>query len=1263
MSFNRLLVSLSFLIIILFLMITGCSSKHDPVSGNIKGTSLHSIIPLHPVLSNVNNITLDNEPALGLGYFYGYVKPETRHTFHADFSQPLHWKWHSDDIDFISPSSGIGANTELAFIAPANEGEISISLDLSLDGTNATTTRWRIHVDANPIEVEYIHPVYENSIEIGDPFKPVKTEIAENEIIVFFIPEVNRETAIRTIFNMECTILAEIPDLNMYRVYSFDDDTNTSLKLEAFDTIDEVVETHPNYIYRATITPDDTYWSQKWDLRKIQADDAWDVETGDSSQVLAIIDTGIDRDHPDLGAKVIDGMDFITPPGDGLGGETDGDGVDNNGNGRRDENVGHGTHCAGIAAAISNNSLGTTGVSWDTKLIPLRIFPINGDSGASWDAVMGAYNWLKNNAVSKNIVGANMSYGGFGGYSSTTQSVLTQCFNNGVILCAACGNSGTPDADWHYPSAYDNVISVAATNSSDVKASFSTYGTSVDVSAPGVGIRSTYYNDTYADASGTSMASPEVTGLVGLVKSRWPAYTQQEYINQIKFTADNIDALNPSYVGKLGSGRINAFRAVTQGLTPDLILKNLIVDEDEIGWTDGNRDRLINSGEDALIQLKVKNNGLTVAHNVEGVLVTDNPMVHVVDDTITYALINIGETVTIDDAFKIVVDKLLPDGTDVEFTFTLDDGDNNGPWVYNEVIKIYKNNMVDEVLTVSGGPIGPDFLVKGQENVPLIRIDFDAASNYVLIKNLILTCIGTSPGTAVDAVHLYLDSNGNGVYDGIAFEQEIGLSSYFSPTFYGNFDRLGDPHNNPGQQPIDEIFPGHQFDAANQVTFEDVIIPVTEDKTTTIFVTVDINMTPCPDDTLGAGIAHAYDIELMDSDTVEGTFPLGALEREIIPTWEDDVQVTFRNTDYTWRAECAVDNLGYVHLLWDEINTDASPNFDIGYRRSTDKGETWGVEQLIVSDNHKSFFPDIAVTDNDTLHVMFYDTPQGVENREIFYMRSFDNGDSWEDPRQLTDTTGESVRPCMYAEGSILHAAFNSTRDGTDDIYYFRSDDNGANFTDPVQVCNSSRISEEACLAALDGEIHIGWQDVVKDPYYHYYIIDAYAMYAYSSDNGETFSSAENLSNAVGGDYCYHTNLDIDDESNCHVVFHSEGAGSFDVYMCSGSGGTLSTAERVTFIDDCGTGMPYIIVDDEGRKDLFYDNTCEGITNIWHQYMESDSTEWSEPVRLSTNFTGDAQIPNAVKDDAKNLYCFWQDNRMSTGRDEIWFNRMLYGCE
>jgi thermitase len=1246
------------IIVCLLLLIAGCSGSSDPVSNRLNGKNSSSFIPSHPILSNVLDITLDDESVLGLGYSYAHVKPKVTHTFKASFLRNISWEWRSDDVKFLSQQSGEGSESTMNFTAENDSTEVSIYLDLT-NGNEKTSMRWRIYVAENPVPSAFIHPLYENVVHITDPKTGVISDAVENDLLVTFTEGTSRQDVIRAAFNLECTVLAEIPDLNIYRIHSFDTVRNMVEKEEQFRSLEPVTFIQLNYIRYPDITPNDTYWNDKWDLRIMDADQAWDVETGDNTQVIAIIDTGIDRDHPDLAAKVINGQDFITPAGDGFGGETPGDGADNNGDGMADQNVGHGTHCAGIAAAISNNGVGTTGVAWDTKLIPLRIFPTDGDSGASEDVIYDAYNWLKNNAATNHIIAANMSFGGYGGQTSQEQTVLTQAYNAGVILCAASGNDNY-NADYNYPSAYDDVISVAATNSSDVRADFSNYGPSVDVCAPGVQIRSTFYNNTYYDASGTSMASPQVTGLVGLVKARWPSYTQDEVVEQIKFTADNIDSNNPSYIGYLGTGRINCNRAVTQGLTPNIGLVTVFTNEDKIGWSDGNRDRIMNSGEMAEIALRVNNTGLTSASNVTATMTVDNPLVYIAKNTATISGVPRGETVDFTDTFQLIVNRSIPDETDITLSFSLDDDENNGPWEFEKVLTVYKNDMVAENLTVNGVEVGPSSISIDTDDIPLVRIDMTAASNYVIVKNMTLTFIGTALEDSIDEVHLYLDQDGDGEYDGSDFETEIGIRSYYNGSFFGDFDRLSDPHNVPFEQPIDEDMSGHVFDSSRKVTFEDLMIPVTEDETTRVFIVVDVSSTPCPGDTFGVGIASANDIDLMDNDSVTGSFPVGALAREIIPVWDVEQQLTFRENDYTWRAEAAVDSNGYVHVVWDEGNYGS--DFNIGYRRSTDQGETWGTESLIDStDDHLSFFPDIACTDDGIIHIMYYDRPQGVDDRELLYTKSVDGGNNWTTPIQVTNAAGESKMPRLCAEGNIVHIAFHSDRNGNNDIYYFRTENAGNSFTTPVQVNNSAWESEEADIVAKDGNIHICWQDVQKDGNGN--VTSGRAMYNYSSNNGVSFGTAQNLSNSVGGNYCYHARVDADATGTAYVVFHSEAAGSFDVYMSHGSGGTMSAAERVTFWDEHGTGMPDIAVDPDGRIDLFYDDTYELVTNVWHQCREAGSSTWSEPVRLSLNFTGDAQIPSVVKDVEKNIYCFWQDFRNETGREEIWYNRMIYGCD
>ncbi len=203
--------------------------------------------------------------------------------------------------------------------------------------------------------------------------------------------------------------------------------------------------------------------------------------------------------------------------------------------------------------AQTNNALGVASIGFNVSIMPVKIGDCN-------DQLVGGYNgiiWAANNGA--DII--NMSWGG-AGVSTYGQNVCNNAWNQGAILVAAAGNSGTDGNPIFYPAAYNNVISVANTQSNDTKASSSEYGTWVDVSAPGTSIGSCNATTGYTSLSGTSMASPMVAGLLGLMMSHTPALPRTQLINCLLSSADNIDAQNPNFIGQIGSGRINAHAAM-----------------------------------------------------------------------------------------------------------------------------------------------------------------------------------------------------------------------------------------------------------------------------------------------------------------------------------------------------------------------------------------------------------------------------------------------------------------------------------------------------------------------------------------------------------------------------------------------------------------------------------------------------------------------------------------------------------------------------
>jgi len=278
----------------------------------------------------------------------------------------------------------------------------------------------------------------------------------------------------------------------------------------------------------------DPQYSSQWGLAKIQAPGAWDTTHGGVSVDIAIVDTGINSSHPDLAGKIAASVNCTISSSCPSFTTTDPDG--------------HGTHVAGIASSITNNGLGVAGTSWEGRLMSIKSLDDNGSGYYSWVA-NGIY-WAANNGAEV----INLSLGGSSS-SSTLQNAVDYAWGKGVVVVAAAGNSGSSFRT--YPAYYTNTIATAATDSNDKRATFSNYGSWVDVAAPGVFILSTYEGG-YDYLSGTSMSTPFVSGLAALLKGQNPSWSNSQIRNQIELTADKI-AGTGSYWAK---GRINACSAV-----------------------------------------------------------------------------------------------------------------------------------------------------------------------------------------------------------------------------------------------------------------------------------------------------------------------------------------------------------------------------------------------------------------------------------------------------------------------------------------------------------------------------------------------------------------------------------------------------------------------------------------------------------------------------------------------------------------------------
>ncbi len=323
------------------------------------------------------------------------------------------------------------------------------------------------------------------------------------------------------------------------------------LKLKDSDKIDDIIDQlklDGYYVYVEKVpvrkiisTPNDTDFGSQWSLAKIKADQAWDVNPGGSPVVVAVVDNAIQTNHPDLAANMVAGKDMSSTP------DTDPN--------PPNATFSHGTHVAGIVSAVTNNSLGIASAGNNkVKIMPIKATPDNGSANSIYYGFEGI-TWAVDNGAK--IV--SLSWGG-PGFSQTEQDVINYAYNNGVVVVAAAGNDNNDELS--YPAAYNHVISVASLDISDARSSFSSYGRTVDISAPGRGILSTIPFGAYASFSGTSMATPLVSSCLAYIWSCFPTLTMAELESVLKSTADDISAVNPSFTGQLGSGRVNLLNAV-----------------------------------------------------------------------------------------------------------------------------------------------------------------------------------------------------------------------------------------------------------------------------------------------------------------------------------------------------------------------------------------------------------------------------------------------------------------------------------------------------------------------------------------------------------------------------------------------------------------------------------------------------------------------------------------------------------------------------
>jgi serine protease len=377
----------------------------------------------------------------------------------------------------------------------------------------------------------------------------------------------------------------------------------------------EIEWAEPKFVYPiADFTPNDPGYVSQYSLPLIKAPAAWSIIQGDTTVIIGIVDTGVDWPHPDLAANIW--HNWAETPGNGIdddnngyiddihgwdfGGLGNSDGSPSPDNNPSEDSPEHGSNVAGIASAVTNNNNGVASIGFKCKILPVKTAQDNVRSSTGQALISYGFEGIVY-AADNHAKIINCSWGG-AGYSLLGQETINYAMSKGALVVCAAGNDNS--SELFYPANYDGVLSVAATGSTDVKASFSNYGHNIGVCAPGVSIYSTFQPSTYATLSGTSMASPLTAGVAALVAAKFPSYTPDQIREQVRVNCDDISSKNPSFINLLGHGRINALNSVSN-INSESVRATKITFSDEAPG--GNNNGVLEPGETITINVQFKN--------------------------------------------------------------------------------------------------------------------------------------------------------------------------------------------------------------------------------------------------------------------------------------------------------------------------------------------------------------------------------------------------------------------------------------------------------------------------------------------------------------------------------------------------------------------------------------------------------------------------------------------------------------------------------
>jgi len=1132
-------------------------------------------------------------------------------------------------------------------------------------------------------------------IPVGRAEKPPRANsfnYAHNEILVKFKRTVSDEEITSINKANGVTIRRKIPRIEVHCL-KIPPTKSLAETLEHYKNNPKVEYAEPDYIRQASIVPNDPSYSSQWALPKISAPQGWNITTGSSSVTIAVLDTGIDYSHPDLSAKMWLNADEI--PDNSL--DDDGNGyVDDNkgwnflypGNNNPLDDNGHGTHVAGIAAAATNNLTGIAGVSWGARLMPLRVLDSFGYGYDSDVAEAIAY------AVNNGAKVINLSLGGSSS-SDTLLDAVNDAWGSGCVIAAAAGNSGS-SIPW-YPAAYDNCISVAATDSNDSKASFSNFGSTIDIAAPGVDILSTYWDThdwhNYLSLDGTSMATPHVAGLASLLFSQDSGIINSQVRSLIENNADDLGSLG--WDQYFGNGRINLYQSLLAGdITPPSIPTGLIAQPGDVGDTRVELTWNSNSEPDlAGYNLYRSQNDINYSKINAGLITatgyTDNSVTAGTTYYYKLSALDIGDNESSLTGSQSATPTNVPPDVPTGLSALAGNQKVDLVWNPNAESDLAGYNLYRSQDTVNYTKISPGIII-AEDYSDTNVVDGNTYYYKLTAEDSVgLESLQTTPAAATvdntaptaEANGPYLGNEGSAItFSSTGSTDNVGIVTYeWDFDYQGEGTFLPDPLADNIQSPTHTYLDNGTVTVALRVS--DAVNPAVIDTAT---VTVN-NVEPAASATNNGPKNEGSSVTVTASQTDPGTLDAftysfdwngdgdyvdaGEIADQASPSasyaWND-------NGTYIVRAKVKDDDGGEGTATTDVTVNDLSPTASLTGDTTLAQGQTgsynasgstsspdaiagyewdWSYDGTFIPSGDTgathahswyaggNYTVAVRVTDDDgspaiaTLAVTVNAAPPG----------------SWQLGNLSDNGTSYSLLPSVASDSSgNTYAVWEDDVSGNDEIYFRKSDGGSWSPSIGSPAINISNTptnphpnlgkSEDPDVAVdSSGKVHIVWMDFLDGNFDIYY-----RNYNPSTD---MWTPALSLPPANISNISYYTSIEpsiCTSQSGIHVVWEVDE----NIYYTSSSDGLIWSYPANITGNSFFSHSPDIAKGASNTLHLVYrfDKQIDPVT--WNEetyYRKFDGSSWSPPTNLSNSTNTVSNYPKITSDSGA-IYCVWEED-------------------